>query len=98
MKITSEELGKLFVAFGTAMMQGAELPGAAAKESMSYNMVSTHPVPDSNTISGSFEEPAVPAKQATPTAEARIAELESQLANFHTQQNQSGLDLKPITL
>jgi hypothetical protein len=97
MKITSEELGKLFVAFGTAMMQGAELP-MVAKESMPDNTASTHPVPDSNTISGSFEAPVVPVTQATPTAEARIAELESQLANFHTQQNQSGLDLKPINL
>lgn len=95
MKITSEELGKLFVAFGTALMQGTEPVCATTDIQTAEHKPETVPA---DTISGSFEEPKIPVAQTTPTAEARIAELESQLANFHTQQNQSGLDLKPINL
>lgn len=89
MKISSEELGKLLVAFGTTLMSSSMQPDVS--------MISTpKEEPQSATITGAFDE--LPAPNQQPAVEAGTAGMENKLTNFHTQQNQSGLDLKPITL
>lgn len=86
MKLSSEELGKILVAFGKSLLQSDE----GYNESLPP-LSDTPPV----TVTGSFEPEARTETNESDAAQARIAELNQELA---TLQNQSGLDLKPIKL
>ena len=98
MKITNEELGRIFIAFGTALQQaGADTP-------VSNQEPPSTPAAEPEQLSGVFTEPPpepqmnTQALQQDNTSALRIAELERQLAAANNKPNQSGLDLKPITL
>ena len=109
MEISSKELGRILIAFGTTLLGNTGntneevLPVETSKES---NII---PTPQSaETVVGSFETPdnvktetgaaTLPAVSPDSDSRNRIAELEMELAKLQTQQNQSGLDLKPIKL
>lgn len=88
MKISSEELGKILVAFGKSLLQSDE----------GYNESLPPLEPTNAVVTGAFETEMpieTPTAEQSDTTKARIAELSQELA---TLQNQSGLDLKPIKL
>lgn len=109
MEISSKELGRILIAFGTTLLGGTGnsneevLPIESRKES---TIIPTPQITE--TVVGSFETPDnVKAETSTTTLpdvslnsdnSNRIAELELELAKLQTQQNQSGLDLKQIKL
>lgn len=105
MEISSKELGKILIAFGKTLLdsQNHEVSHDVETEKTCREVV-TGDINGGATsvISGSFEEPIGTPETAesgiTTNDRDRISELEQELAKLQANQNQSGLDLKPIKL
>lgn len=105
MKISSDELGKILIAFGQTLLNSLNQEVSHAEENEKQCRENTAGDSGGSTaavVSGSFdgpvENPAPVCDDNPPNDRDRIAELEQELAKLQSNQNQSGLNLKPIKL
>ena len=105
MKISSDELGRILIAFGQTLLDSLNQEVSHTKENEKQCPEDTAGDSGGSTaavVSGSFdgqvENLATVCDNNPPNDRDRIAELEKEIAKLQSTQNQSGLNLKQIKL